>query len=333
MTPQFLLHAVWSVAVWGFVALSVGLAADDEPVRLIFDTDLESDVDDAGTVALLHALADRGEVKLLAMGISARHPFSGPCLDAINTYYGRGDIPIGVIKGAAGGNKSKYAQRVAEEFPHDLKSSEDAHDVTELYRRLLAGQPDGSVVMVSVGFLTNMASLLQSQADEHSRLSGKQLVRRKVKVWVCMGGAFPKGREWNVFRDAKASRQAIDGWPTRIVFSGFEIGKRVLTGARLAKLPKRHPVRRSYELYNGLKNRESWDQTAALYAIRGVRGELDGFWGLSERGSMRVLEDGSNDWQTQTDRNHVYLIEKLPPAKVAAAIEDLMLHVPDATKR
>jgi inosine-uridine nucleoside N-ribohydrolase len=315
------------------VASPVGWAADKEPVRLIFDTDLESDVDDAGTVALLHALADRGEVKLLAMGISARHPFSGPCLDAINTYYGRGDIPIGVVKGATGDNKSKYAQRVAEEFPHDLKSSEDAHDATKLYRRVLAAQPDGSVVMVSVGFLTNLANLLQSPADAHSRLSGKELVRRKVKVWVCMGGAFPKGREWNVFRDAKASRQAIDRWPTRIVFSGFEIGKRVMTGARLVKLPKQHPVRRSYELYNGLKNRESWDQTAALYAVRGIHGELAGFWDMSEPGRMRVLEDGSNDWQPQTDRNHVYLIEKLPPAKVAATIEDLMLHVPAAKKR
>ena len=333
MKLNCLIRATWFVMALGVVTSPVGWAADKEPVRLIFDTDLESDVDDAGTVALLHALADRGEVKLLAMGISARHPFSGPCLDAMNTYYGRGDIPIGVLKGDGGSNKSKYAQRVAEEFPHDLKSSADAEDATKLYRRVLVTQPDGSVVMVSVGFLTNLANLLQSPADKHSRLSGKELVRRKVKVWVCMGGAFPKGREWNVFRDAKASRQAIDGWPTRIVFSGFEIGKRVFTGARLAKLPKQHPVRRSYELYNGLKNRESWDQTAALYAVRGVRGELAEFWDLSERGSMRVLADGSNDWQAQTDRNHVYLIEKLPPAKVAAAIEDLMLHEPAATKR
>ncbi|MBT4865747.1 MAG: nucleoside hydrolase [Planctomycetaceae bacterium] len=333
MKSKIVFRATWFAVLWGFVASPAGWAADKEPVRLIFDTDLESDVDDAGTVALLHALADRGEVKLLAMGVSARHPFSGPCLDAINTFYGRGDIPIGVLKGDGGGNKSKYAQRVAEEFPHDLKSSADAEDATKLYRRVLAAQPDGSVVMVSVGFLTNLANLLQSSADKHSRLSGKELVRRKIKVWVCMGGAFPKGREWNVFRDAKASQIAINGWPTRIVFSGYEIGKRVMTGARLAKLPKPHPVRRSYELYNGLKNRESWDQTAALYAVRGVRGELADFWDLSEPGTMRVLEDGSNDWQAQTDRNHVYLIQKLPPAKVAAAIEDLMLHIPPAAKR
>jgi hypothetical protein len=40
-----------------------------QPVPLIFDTDMMGDVDDVGTAAVLHALADQGEAKILAMGV------------------------------------------------------------------------------------------------------------------------------------------------------------------------------------------------------------------------------------------------------------------------
>ncbi len=73
-------------------------ADEAPPVRLIFDTDIQGDVDDVGTVTLLHALADRGEVELLAMGVSSKNPWSPLCLDALNTYFGRPDIPLGVVQ-------------------------------------------------------------------------------------------------------------------------------------------------------------------------------------------------------------------------------------------
>ena len=51
-------------------------AVNRQPVRLIFDTDMMGDVDDVGTVAVLHALADQGEVRILAMGLSGKNPWS-----------------------------------------------------------------------------------------------------------------------------------------------------------------------------------------------------------------------------------------------------------------
>ena len=102
-----------------------------------------------------------------------------------------------------------------------------------------------------------MKNLLDTKPDAASALDGVALVRKKVRVWVCMGAAFPKGREWNVHRDAAASARAINDWPTPIIFSGYEIGVKVNTGRRLAETPKTNPVRRAYELYNGLKNRHS----------------------------------------------------------------------------
>lgn len=302
--------------------------ADRQPVRLIFDTDMMGDVDDVGTAALLHALAAEGEVEILAMGLSGKNPWSPLCLDALNTYFGKPEIPIGVVRGPAFDRKSKYAEAIAREFPHRLKSAEDAPDAALLYRRILAGQPDGSVVMVSVGQVTNFRNLLKTGPDEHSDLAGTELVKRKVKTWVCMGGKIPEGQEANLIHDGPAAAYAIARWPTPIVFSGFEIGNKIMTGAKLRQVPTSSPVRRAYELYNGLNHRQSWDQTAVLYAVRGLDGGLADYWDLATEGHLHVNDDGSNVWRKSPDKDHRYLVEKMAPQRIAAVIEELMLRPP-----
>ena len=273
-----------------------------EPVRIIYDTDMAGDVDDVGALAILHAMADLGEAEILAAGISSRNEHVGPCLDAINTWYGRPDLPIGYQRGIQAGyptdtgevNESKYAEAVAKAFPHRLARSSDAPDAALLYRRILAAQPDGSVVIVSVGFLTNLKGLLDTPPDALSPLSGEDLVRRKVRLWVCMGGKFPDGRfdngegEYNLRVDRAAALRVMNDWPTPAVFSGFEIGDRVLTGKGLRALPETSPVRAAYLHFNGLTDRESWDQTAVLYAVRGAAG----YWKESEPG-LALMHVGS----------------------------------------
>jgi len=199
-------HWTWGLGHWNFPACGVIAALllfgtdlvsaeKPQPVRLIFDTDMEADVDDVGATALLHALADKGEVEILAMGVSSKGRWSAACLDALNTYYGRPDIPIGVVKGPGVAAGSKYAKTAANEFPHDLTRADDAPDAALLYRKVLAAQPDESVVIVTVGFLTNLNNLLKTKPDRHSKLSGIDLVKHMVKSWVGMGGKYPRGRE------------------------------------------------------------------------------------------------------------------------------------------
>ncbi len=179
--------------LFGLLTVSATLQADEShPVRLIFDTDMMGDVDDVGTVAVLHALADRREVDVLAMGLSGKNPWSPLCLNALNTYFRRPNIPIGVVRGPAFDKRSKYAKTIAKEFPHKLKSAEDTPDAGLLYRKILAQQSDKSVVMVSVGQVTNFRNLLKTGPDEYSNLNGSELVKQKVKAWVCMGGKIPK---------------------------------------------------------------------------------------------------------------------------------------------
>ncbi len=181
--------------------------------------------------------------------------------------------------------------------------------------------------------LTNLRNLLDSRPDQHSKLNGEALVKQKVRQWVCMGGIFPGGRfpdgggEYNVMWDTAASVRAINDWPTPIVFSGFEIGAKIFSGARLKETSTNNPVRACYQHFNGLKNRESWDLTAVLYAVRGA----GDYWTLSEPGFCVMharVTHGHNEWLPAPNKQHRYLIQKMPPAELGRQLDELLVEPP-----
>lgn len=322
MTKKNLISAAFSVVF--FSLLVVAHIADAKPIQLILDTDISSDVDDVGAVAVLHALADRGEAEILAMMVSSGDPWSPGCLDAINTYFCRPDIPIGVVGENSVVHVSKYTQAIAQEYSNDVAEKATLPDVVDLYREILAASPDRSVVIVSIGYLTNLHRLLISRPDRNSPLDGVDLVKKKVIRWICMGGEYPAGREWNFFQDGKAARGAVAQWPGTIVFVGYEAGLDVLTGEGLAETEEGNPLRRSYRLYNDLTDRPSWDQLAVLYAVRGRPRIMDPLWEVVS-GNNAVQKDGSNRWRPSPDGTHFYLRLRQRPKAMAAAIEALMI--------
>jgi purine nucleosidase len=96
--------------------------------RVIFDTDMGNDVDDALALAVLHALESRGESRLLAVTITKDEPYAAPYVDLVNTFYGRPDVPIGVTRsGITPGAdfQTTVAQRRGPDgaplYPHDLR--------------------------------------------------------------------------------------------------------------------------------------------------------------------------------------------------------------------
>jgi len=305
-----------------------------EPVRIIFDTDMDTDCDDAGALAMLHAFADQGKVKILATTVSSKFPYSAPCTAAINSYFGRSDVPIGVPKGEGASTKrgSKYAKQIAAKFRARFKTNDDAPDARAVYRKVLASQPDQSVVIVSVGYLTNLKDLLLTPPDEHSKLDGRALVARKVKQWVCMGGAYPKRTEHggygNFMPHAAATVASIRDWPGNVYFSGN--GKRIHTGRLLrTKKATGNPVARVYEIFLGSrKTRPSWDQVALLYAVDPEAP----FWKVTSRGYNHIFPNGTNHWREAPDDPRHHLVDVNPNArdKVKATIEQLMAHAPQA---
>ncbi|MDR2139818.1 MAG: nucleoside hydrolase [Tannerella sp.] len=316
-----------------FFAVTFLLAScNPKPVRLIFDTDLGPDYDDVGALALLHALADSGQVKILATVSSNRDERVVPCIEVINTYFGRPDLPVGAPKSAGGvsltsGHRVKWTDVLPEKYPHRTAKTSNAPDAVKVYRQLLDKQPDRSVVICTAGFFTNLKDLLLSGPDEHSPLAGKELVERKVKRLVSMAGLFPEGKEFNVYCDAPSAAIVAKDWPTEIVLSGFEIGSAILTGKQLAGSPvENSPVKEAYALCLAEDNPEgrmSWDLTAALVAVKGYEPYF-----ASERGTMSVNEEGYNRWTPSAGGKHIRLISKLPPAQLAALLETYMMHQP-----
>ncbi|HYG77543.1 MAG TPA: nucleoside hydrolase [Planctomycetota bacterium] len=322
-----------------------GDTAPQGPVKIIFDTDMDSDCDDVGALAMLHVMADRGEAEILATIVSARNDWSAPCVDAINTWFGRPDIPIGAPKGNAAKTSSKFAKQIAQQFPQDLGSHEKADDAAQLYRKVLMAQPDDSVVIMTVGDLTNIADLLRLPADG-DKPAGLALVKAKVKKWVCMGGNFighPAKDDLklgnNNFTVEKAGTYyAIQNWPVKLVFVGREIGSvpsGLKVGARLKELPETNPVRMGYQYYfNGdVKDRHVADQTTVLYAVRGLRD----YWDIEEKGYMDLQPDMTFEWRYDKNKQHAYLLKKKIDGKpndrlIETAIEELMMTPPKKAK-
>ena len=60
-----------------------------EPAKVIFDTDMFTDYDDIGAIAVLHALADAGECEILATVSSTRGNSSVAVCEVVNAWYGR----------------------------------------------------------------------------------------------------------------------------------------------------------------------------------------------------------------------------------------------------
>lgn len=314
----------WLILVIIFYTTLVSQA--QSPIKVILDTDIDSDVDDVGALAMLHTLADHQVVDLLGIIVTSDDAHAPSCTDAINHYFDRPDIPIGVEKGIALREFSKYTKEISSEFPHDLSSNEEAEDAVSLYRRLLSEQPDSSVVIISIGHLTNVRRLMESKADEHSALNGMELIRTKVKLWSCMGGMFPEGKEANLYRpDPESTKVAVDNWPGKVVFAGWEIGNEIITGGDYLKgsVPQNSPVWRAYQSYNNFAGRPSWDQASVLYAVV----PESGYWELNNKGQVEVAGDGSNQWISGAPGNHFHLVEKMAPEEIVKVIDALMVGI------
>jgi inosine-uridine nucleoside N-ribohydrolase len=300
-------------------------------IKIILDTDIGPDYDDVGAMAVLHAMADSGKVEILGIFSSNSDSLVVPTIDVLNTWFGRPEILTGSPKkgGVSLSASQHWPDSLVSRFPHKIKSSRVAPDAVAGYRQILASQPDHSVTIVTIGFLTNLSNLLQSPPDRVSPLSGKGLSQKKVKRLVSMAGGFPSGKEFNVHMDSPASKNCFENWPTEIIFSGFEIGEKVKTGLRLVRQAgAENPVREAFRIaMSGSKEdhggRMSWDQTAIIIAVYGP----EPFF-TSVKGNIRVNSDGSNKWEENPVGNHSYVKFKMTPESISRFIEDRMMHVP-----
>jgi hypothetical protein len=271
------------------VFFSLMLPAAAGPVKIIFDTDMGSDADDVGALALLHHYADLGIAEILACVYSSgKVPYGAAVIEAINVYYGRPHIPIGANHHDDVGDPDDKmdAEKLARDtaaFGHRIIHNRDAPDQTRLTRKLLAAQEDGSVVYLTVGHTKGLYDLLVSKADEVSGLDGAELIQKKVARWVALGalGANNQAgryvKDWNFFFNGAApyTEYLVKNFPAPAVF--VDAGTDVMTGRSLKDTPSGNIVRTAYRdwLWKVEKKtlddqRPSWDLAAVYYAVEGA---------------------------------------------------------------
>ena len=300
-------------------------------VPVIFDTDMGPDYDDVGAITLLHAFADEGSARILATVSSTKYEGVAEVLDVLNTYFKKPDIPIAVPRQKASELKDvqHWSDTLRKNYPHSIKSNSEARDAVEAYRSILAQQPDTSVTIITVGFLTNISNLLKSPADKYSPLNGTELVQKKVKKLVSMAGKFPEGSEFNVEIDAAASKYAFENFPRPVILSGFEIGREIKSGiplisdSTITNSPVKDVFRISIPLAKeDSAGRMSWDQTAVLVGVKGH----EPYYSL-KAGAIIIDDKGYNKWSAEPAR-HYHLVPKTSPKEVENIINKLMLHQP-----
>jgi purine nucleosidase len=308
-----------------------------EPVnpklKLIFDTDIAEDCDDVGALAVLHALADKGELDILGMMVSMNVEYGAPALDAINTYFHRPNIPIGTLKNSrdasGAGNLLVYNKALAEQFPNDLKHANNTPNALPLYRELLAKEPDHSVVILTVGPLTNLYHLMKSAGDEFSPLNGMELIKKKVKRFIMAGGNLPSGTSYNFRISPDKSEYVINNWPTEHWLVPNELGENVLTGKEmLANTTEESPIHVAYSLYKkvhpGWQFRPSWDQMGVYIAARSD----DNLFKVDSAGSVKAT-DQYISWNVSPDKNHLWFRNNSTIEERRKTIETLMMHEPE----
>jgi inosine-uridine nucleoside N-ribohydrolase len=292
-----------------FLSLRVVSLSANSPQKVIIDADIDSDVDDAGALAMLLNMHKSGTIELTGIIVTSDDPFAPVCAAAISKFYGLPEIPVGFLKKQSKlKNHSKYTKFIADEFPANIKSWQEAEEASVLYRKLLAGSPDESVIIVTIGHLTSLQQLLQSKPDQISNLNGKKLVQKKVSRWICMGGQYPSGKEANFYRPDPASTvYCVNHWEKDVVFCGWEAGNLIITGNSWLKenLSAKNPVYRAYELYNNFSGRQSWDQLAVLQLIDSANKYFSFI-----NGQCIIARNGSNTWKIGPNTKHRYLVIK-----------------------
>jgi inosine-uridine nucleoside N-ribohydrolase len=311
-------------------------------IPVIFETDMGNDVDDALALDMLYKFLDQGKIDLLGISCNKDNPYSIRFLRIMNNWYGYPHIPLGKVENGVNStaDSKDYAQSVYDYrqngqyvFRKYLGDSSNVMESVALYRKLLSRQPDTSVNIVSVGFSTNIARLLDSRPDSYSSLSGMELVKMKVKRLYMMAGNFNgnlQGGEYNVIKDSLAAKKVFDQWPTPIITSPFEVGIKVLFPASCIEddlnWADAHPLKAAYESYLPMPyDRPCWDPTAMLCAV-----EPDSaYFSLSQPGRISVGVRGHTSFVAENGGPHQYLmVDSIQAARIRSRFVTLVKKKP-----
>ncbi len=313
------------------------------PVKVILDTDFGDDGDDLLALAMLHHMQDMGECEIMAVGQANSNRESPGGIDVINTYYGRPDIPIGIVKTPLHGQADQYSTFLIENYPDmydlDLDKVPDAVDV---YRQVLADAEDSSIVFIVIGFKKNMSALLKSGPDSISPLSGKELIAKKVRFVSDMAGFYPEPPHPETYKPFNfgmingVAKYYVENCPVPMIFTGTRTGQIELAKkARKLYTPVGRAIDEKLSHDGGWGKRiekfqAAFDCVATLIAVRGA----DEFFYV-KHGCNELDSTGYNVFTYEKDCGHSHvdcINKKMSNEDIADVIEEMLIAPPAAGK-
>ena len=294
---------------------------EEQPLpSVILETDIRNYIDDVVALDMLYKYVDDGQINLAAECVNTDSPYAAEFLHLTNHWYGYPDIPIGRAEQGISSNfdAPNYAEAICQMsdaqgnllFQRPDFQNDSIPEAVALYRKTLAAQPDSSVILISVGFSINIVKLLQSPADDISPLTGKELIRQKVRLLSIMAGSFGPYpiAEYNVIKDIPSAQMIAHEWPSPIVYTPFEVGAQVKyqattveQGLHWASL---HPLKEAYERYQAMPyDSEIWDAVATLYAVE----PSPTYFTLSPWGDVHVDDEGYTTFTPRQGGTRAYL--------------------------
>jgi hypothetical protein len=292
-----------------------------QPVGIVFDTDMGDRIDGALALALLYGLDGKNEARLVSVSVSKANLNAAAFCDAVGRFYG-GEVsgafgaigrtlPIGLADdGKSPGDTPMLTVPLARQGPdgkpvyaHGIHNLNDTAEVAALIRNALTSQQDHNAIVVLAGPANNLVRILD--------LPGvPDLIARKTRLLSVAAGAYPNGTpDAAIQADIASARRLFAEWPTPVVAAGSEVGAELpFPGASIEKdfaWSPAHPVVDAYRAYHTMPyDAPAAAVAAALYAVR----PQEGYFQLSEAGTIAVLDDGRTRFTASAGGRHRYLI-------------------------
>lgn len=291
------------------------------PVGVIFDSALGEGIDGALAMALLYGLDGKNETRVVSISTSKSNIQSAALAEAIGRFYAGAvsgafnsvarTLPVGMSTAGKLTETSAMLsvpldRKNADGTPvyaHGIHKLNDTAEPAALIRNALTSQQDQNCFVVLAGPATNLVTILD--------LPGvKELIAHKVRYLSVSAGSFAGATaDVNITADLHAAQRLFAEWPTPIYAAGTEVANSVLFPA--ASIEKdfawstTHPVVDAYRAYKSMPyDAPTRDLATVLYAVR----PKEGYFKLSEPGTISVLDDGRTKFTPGAGGKHQYLL-------------------------
>ena len=295
------------------------------PIGIALDGDFGTRIDAMLAVAMLNGMTAKTEARRISLSVSRPSLVAAQLADVVSTFYrgrppggatgGVGAITEGMIGMPDGRDPSsdgpplaallaKKTPDGARAYPSGITDRISTAESAILIRNLLLAQHDGNAAIVLAGPATSVVRMLNLYR------SGPQIVAKCARLIVA-AGSFGDGApaDANITADVPAARKLFAEWPTPIVAVGAEIGAALpYPGASIEKDFAWAPAHPLVDAYRAAKPMPYDAPSTALAAVLQAVHPDDGYFKLSEPGTIEVLEDGRTRFAAAANGKHRHVI-------------------------